>query len=711
MPSLIVVHGVGDPSEADLKKAVCAIGAAFPDISDENRFFVNWNEAAADRIFDKEQFRWSSVERMFEALRSAIRIGWTSKRSDLRIAQLLNGAQRLFLALSQVCFAGAILAILLIPAFGIVSVGDSAFLLEASEIRSERDLLDPTAYWFVPAPLLNAVLARGLARSLMVVGIVAAFWLAVVVCILMLAVAECVYHRSTAPVRVAIRRIFLGLAGPVLILLLLPTYDLRPTVSLIAGVLAAPLVFIAGVFGFVVAVTLPFVFFQPSLFEPSLILITAQAFEYVVGIGIFAVVVIYLLARIRPGFGYVLKVLLDILLYAGDVRFRKDAHAAFEKEIGAARERLSDGHFVIAAHSLGSVIALESLLTSPQWNERDSILLVTMGSPIRRFFWRFFPDHAFPGSPGESSTVIARRVAQFRWINIYRPLDQIGTSLRFGRDSEALDQSTGQWNLVLSAHVNYWKDGTVFSLLKATQASAEPVRTTCGLRRIPVPVHHDTGAAMSGPAGPSWLIIGTALRVLPFAFVAVFLWMLAALWNGAGRVDEKFIAEQNVFQNGSDQLVSVIARARRVGGFEIIEGRRMPVTRTELYFNPSAQVEITLHSRKIGFFYRRDLFSFDAALDRAEEVCGREMVLPLMVKGCPSTDIEVRYEREDPHRFTLAAFQNQPGPSFLGRIWKGLICLIAAVVGCVLIFLNIWIALLAAGMGIGLSGRKNGAQS
>jgi hypothetical protein len=89
MPSLIVVHGVGDPSEADLKKAARGIGAAFADIPEKNRSFVNWNEAAADRILDKEKFRWSSVEREFEALRCAIRVGWTSERSSPRIAQFL----------------------------------------------------------------------------------------------------------------------------------------------------------------------------------------------------------------------------------------------------------------------------------------------------------------------------------------------------------------------------------------------------------------------------------------------------------------------------------------------------------------------------------------------------------------------------------------------------------------------------------------------
>lgn len=700
MPSLIVVHGVGDPSEADLEKAARGIGAAFPDTPEENRFFVNWNEAAADRILDEGKFRWSSVERMFEALRSAIRVGWTSERSDSRVAQLMDSAQRLLLALSRLCFAGAILAVLLIPALGVLSIGDSAFLPEASTLSSERALLDPTTYWFVPASLIKGVLASGLVVSLKIFGIVAALWLAAVVCILVIAAAECACHRSTAPIRVAIRRIFLGLAGPFLILLLLPTYDLRPTVGMIAVVLAAPLAFMAYVLGITIAIILPFVLFKPSLLEPSLIVTAALALGILVGIGVCAVAATYLLARIRPGFGHVLKVLLDILLYAGDSRFRKDLHAAFEKEIAAARERTSDGTFVIVAHSLGSVMALDSLLTSPQWNEREVILLVTMGSPI----WRFFPDHAFPGTPGEAAALIARRIAQFRWINIYRPLDQIGTSLRFAKDFEAIDRSTGQWNLVLSAHVNYWTDKTVISLLKAAQASAGRVPAARDSFRTPAPKLSDAGTAMPGTPGTSSRV-AAAGGLFPLAFVSVFIWMLISLWSAAGRVDQKLVEVQESFAPRGDQLSSIIASARRIGESEFVEGKLVPlgVGRTEIFFTPEGGDEVIVEPRTIGYFYRRSVFDYDGAIKRVEAVCGREILPALHPKACPPMGIEVLYERTAPPRLTLPAFQDGPALSILGKIWKGLILVLAAVIACVLIFLNIWTALRAARIGAGVS--------
>jgi hypothetical protein len=69
MPSLIVIHGVKDPSDNELRVAVHSIGAAFPDIPANGRFFVNWNKAAADY---ESVFRCVLVEVLFFELRRSI---------------------------------------------------------------------------------------------------------------------------------------------------------------------------------------------------------------------------------------------------------------------------------------------------------------------------------------------------------------------------------------------------------------------------------------------------------------------------------------------------------------------------------------------------------------------------------------------------------------------------------------------------------------
>jgi hypothetical protein len=328
---------------------------------------------------------------------------------------------------------------------------------------------------------------------------------------LTLAAVECVHHASSAPARVALRRVFLGFLGPLFVVLLLPVYDFRWVITFLSIALVAPLVFISVFFAAVVAIMLPFFGFQSDLIVGA-----AHAFGYVLAIGVCSLGSVYLLAWIRPGLGHVLKVLLDILLYVGDSKFRENAHAALETAIASARERSPDGIFVVVAHSLGSVIALESLLTSRGWKEGDQIVFATMGSPIRRFFWRFFPDYMFHGTPSVAAKFIARRFREFRWVNVYRPFDQIGSALGFSTSCAARDRSTGQLNLVLSAHVNYWSDETVISNLRdmAEFAARIPAATDFS----PAAAPPSTGTDMATP-----------VRMLPGSTAI-------RLWGGGGLI-------------------------------------------------------------------------------------------------------------------------------------------------------------------------------
>jgi len=46
----------------------------------------------------------------------------------------------------------------------------------------------------------------------------------------------------------------------------------------------------------------------------------------------------------------------------------------------------------------------------------------------------------------------------FRWINCYRPLDQIGTALGLNSLAYCRDVSTDQWKRIWDAHPGYWSD-------------------------------------------------------------------------------------------------------------------------------------------------------------------------------------------------------------------------------------------------------------
>lgn len=694
MPSLIVIHGVGNPSKTDLVAATRGIALAFSAVPEENRHFVDWNGAAADRILQNDQFRWASVERMFRSLWSAIQVGWRpSAKPDSRFTQFVNHTQGLLLTTNQLCFAATILVVMLIPAFGILSVAHSAFSVEAPLLRDERDLVDITAFWIVPEPLVSQLFAMGVGIGLTILRIIAIIWLTSAACMVAIAAAECVYYESSAPMRVVVRQIAFGLFGPVFILLLLPVYDFRPTITMFSVALAGPLVFITGITAVAFLIMLPFAF------QPSLFLTAASAFGYVTGIGLISILAIYLLAWVRPGFGHVLKILLDILLYAGDGKFRLETHAALERTIATARERSSDQYFVIVAHSLGSVIALESLLTFPRWNDRDKVLLVTMGSPIRRFFQRFFPDYLFPGTPSQAATLVAARLLEYRWVNVYRPFDQIGTSLCFSPECAARDRSTGQWNVLLSAHVGYWNDPKVISSLEETLASAGPLprSSNSSPSASNLPIMFVTAGTIASVA------LVPILRLLALAIVVVFTWLLISLWKSTDDVDSKLVTEQDFFQRRADQVVSVIATGQQVGGFEFVEGKRVPVTRTQMYFKPANGAPIMILPRTVGSFYRRTMFDFDAAIERTERVCGRGLVAPFRTKSCPPLSIEVLYDQRYPYRYMLSEFSSPQTLSWLGAVWKGLLCLLCALIGSVLIFANAWIAVAAAALASGFS--------
>jgi hypothetical protein len=142
--------------------------------------------------------------------------------------------------------------------------------------------------------------------------------------------------------------------------------------------------------------------------------------------------------------GPALKVILDIFRYAVDGPYRRLLLKELDSVLGKIEPGIDDRRRIaVVAHSLGTVIAVDSLVSSSCWGTADSVVLVTMGSPLKRFFFRFFPNLFFPGSAFDSARIIASRVAAFRWINCYRPWDQVGTRIGLPENAGLHEECTG----------------------------------------------------------------------------------------------------------------------------------------------------------------------------------------------------------------------------------------------------------------------------
>jgi hypothetical protein len=183
------------------------------------------------------------------------------------------------------------------------------------------------------------------------------------------------------------------------------------------------------------------------------------SYGFIVGIGMAGLAIAFVTVRtIAPS----LKVLLDIFRYIGNTTYRDKIQLHLD---GVIRGRSVDGGaprpVFILSHSIGTVIALHSLLSSEEWEEDARITLITLGSPIRRYFMRFFPGLFFPASITTAAAAVAARVREFRWINCYRPFDQVGTALGLSGLAYSRDISTNQFERIWDAHPDYWSDDRV----------------------------------------------------------------------------------------------------------------------------------------------------------------------------------------------------------------------------------------------------------
>jgi len=271
--------------------------------------------------------------------------------------------------------------------------------------------------------------------------------------------------RSLAPIWVTIRRAVLLVFQPLLLLLTIPMAARLGSGLVTAVASAIPFFLFGGIVGVVLS---------PLSGDFDLALVSTGAwFAMLAAAALFGG--LHIVAR-GLWVGGPLKVVLDIVRYMGAPTYRTTLQNAFDDYIRNVEVDASGKRCVtLLAHSLGSVIALDSLVNSAAWRSTDTVNLVTMGSPIRRSFIRFFPGYLFPTSVDEAARLVASRVGRFSWINIHRRWDYVGTSLGLNREGLGQDLSTGQITRILRSHSNYWGDGRVVTMINDALSRAESV--------------------------------------------------------------------------------------------------------------------------------------------------------------------------------------------------------------------------------------------
>ena len=230
-----------------------------------------------------------------------------------------------------------------------------------------------------------------------------------------------------------------------------------------------------------------------------------------------------------------IKVVLDIFRYLAEPGYRNEKLSrlnAFITSVGADAQTV-----VLIAHSLGSVIALDYLLNFADEDPERDIWLVTLGSPYRRFFLSLFPGILVHRNTDATAAAVARKFHSFRWLNIYRPWDPIGGSLKLKRASSGLDVSTGQYRKI-NGHTGYWSDPSVMEAAKMTFAFV----------REPGTAHEDKPPPIIPPrihlAAPSknWLYISH------FLFVGLGIaWMVYSIAIQASQIEAM---QQRVYDQG-----------------------------------------------------------------------------------------------------------------------------------------------------------------
>ncbi|MDR5809073.1 hypothetical protein [Caballeronia sp. LZ019] len=180
-----------------------------------------------------------------------------------------------------------------------------------------------------------------------------------------------------------------------------------------------------------------------------------------------------MLYRFNKVIAICLKMTADFIRYIALRTYRQRLVTALHRFVEGIVARHPDAEIILLTHSLGTVIAADLLIAHPDLlRHAPSITWVTMGSPINRFFARFFPE-MFPPA-GDIERHLAVTLPNLRWINIYRVWDFVGTTLGLDTETHAsLDAPSNTYRSnPIFAHGGYWGDAQVGKMIMEHIAGA-----------------------------------------------------------------------------------------------------------------------------------------------------------------------------------------------------------------------------------------------
>jgi len=410
-----------------------------------------------------------------------------------------------------------------------------------------------------------------------------------------------------------------------------------------------------------------------------------------------------------------IKAMIDGFRYLGEPEYRTGIQQALDQAIQRARGHTGeDRQFILVGQGLGTVIALDSVMHSRVWSATDQVLLVTMASPLRRYLLPLFPRTLFPETLEDLVDVIAGRLGQFRWMNVYRPGDYVGGELGLSAFN-GRDVSTRQPRRGLGGHADYWLD------LDVRHAFHRGLRQLTEVRPLQVPMM-DAAHRVPHPPKPraSWHIppamrpvLGTTLSL---ALVGGMVWWVATgLGVLAPRGDDPFDTL------GAGVTVDAAAThrretVRRANGLTFVHHWEFAFTDP----NGAAQNLYVTRDASDAFLAIPSRFDDRALARHVRAACadgpGRPPWWPMAdEETCTQDGVRLRYYPSDMMVFDLPEFPRQAFGSDPVRDWTevGLVAgALSALTLLPLLFgLQVFTVLLGAGSLADNAGRSGGGRA
>ncbi|MGO6788713.1 hypothetical protein ACCS70_18840 [Rhizobium ruizarguesonis] len=628
---VLIIHGVGNPAIGDLARLVTeTLMRTLPNRMATIRVSeCNWNKIVEPSARNGA-ILWTALVDLSTSLARASAIG-DGLFVNNRIARLLRVLSAFALMFAEIGIAAALAGIVLLVLLGLS-------LASANNVGLFPNAV-PAGVSFIRWSMLAAA---GALPLLIVSGLARTFIL-----------------RAPAPFFVELRRALLLVFRPLLILafsfFFIPWRRVagEEWVSLfsLTALAMVPMTICLALFA---------LWLDPSSFKWSeLGTATLKAYGFIAGLSMAVFAIAFVTARmIAPS----LKVLLDIFRYIGSVGYRE----AIQLHMNALlRERFAisgpERPIYILSHSLGTVIALDSLLSSGEWDGDAQVTLITLGSPIRRFFMRFFPGLFFPSSVKKAATAVSARM-NFRWINCYRPLDQVGTALGLSDLAYCRDVSTNQWKRIWDAHPDYWGDDCVaHAITKAIIATPMNLVDVEQRDRF-APQQYIVADGLDALEKFRQQVFAAICRVIAVAFLVapVIVGAIAAWSNYSTSLSEA--AEADVIEATGINTLAAVTHWRET---IVVKGASDYIDHFKLTYKSldGEDRAPTITYRYFGFLQKINYqANVEALVDHVRSHCSdvdprpARRIEPQYHRKCRREDIPLRYDPNAPDRFVLPDF-------------------------------------------------------